>query len=274
MLSNHVIFHHWRPSCHFLFICSAVTATPLWIHKKHLLGSQIYSFLSPVCLFTGYKTSQDGINLRVSHCGQPHRSCFSRSLSHHMRDPLVSVKNKWGWPCLKHMRWIQYLPTATLNSISSVCSISVSEEGGRWLASLCPFLLIFASFMGSLFSSDISTYCPLLSSFLVSSWSWLVLNLFSLSSTAHTFFSPFILWATHFLLSVFFQLWLFFKKIFCLCAKKRHLRSNDGVIVQGQQFLHGANDWNCQAARILAKVRQRRKSKWKEEFEGKREKVK
>lgn len=181
MLSNHVIFHHWRPSCHFLFICSAVTATPLWIHKKHLLGSQIYSFLSPVCLFTGYKTSQDGINLRVSHCGQPH----------HMRDPLVSVKNKWGWPCLKHMRWIQYLPTATLNSISSVCSISVSEEGGRWLASLCPFLLIFASFMGSLFSSDISTYCPLLSSFLVSSWSWLVLNLFSPSSTAHTFPPPF-----------------------------------------------------------------------------------
>lgn len=79
MLSNHVIFHHWRPSCHFLFICSAVTATPLWIHKKHLLGSQIYSFLSPVCLFTGYKTSQDGINLHVSHCGQPHHSCFSRS---------------------------------------------------------------------------------------------------------------------------------------------------------------------------------------------------
>lgn len=115
--------------------------------------------------------------------------------------------------------------------------ISFSGVGGRWVAPLYQFLLIFASFMWSLFSSALSTYRPLLTSFLVD-WS---------STSSHfllflTFFPSFILCERH----IFFSLCvlptsvLFF--LFFLCVQRKDIsEAMTGVTDQGQQVLHGAN---------------------------------
>lgn len=69
-------------------------------------------------------------------------------LSHHMKDPLVSMENKWGWPLLKahEIHPLQSVSRLQLWNDSPWCPLSISKEKKRWVVSFCPFLLSHSNY--------------------------------------------------------------------------------------------------------------------------------
>lgn len=150
------------------------------INIQHCTGNTISHSWKSTCLTVKCihlpcivcdRNTQDGINLHVSHLWRSHLSsvlCPS-SLFRHMKDPLVSAENKWGWPSsdaheMDPLWRVDAVAAAASNPVSSVRSISVSEEEGRRVAPLCPFSPSFVSISWSqFFLPSLPTFPPLFS---------------------------------------------------------------------------------------------------------------
>lgn len=122
----------------------------LQIYEQHLFHNQIYGISSSqhwMCQCVTRSNKMES-TFRFPSWALISPPFHAPPLSHHMKDPLVSMENKWGWPLLKahEIHPLQSVSRLQLWNDSPWCPLSVSKEKKQWVVSFCPFLLSHSNY--------------------------------------------------------------------------------------------------------------------------------